>query len=99
MKLHTKAFFTIGATSIGLIIILFLLSQNVLMSSYLELEKKDTTNNINRVISAKNKVLEELDTLNIDWSAWNDTYEFMNDVNAGGVVAVFLNLSRYVIMQ
>jgi signal transduction histidine kinase len=70
--------------SIVIIIMTFLsmisiivISQNVLVSSYEEIESEMMEKNLNRLESAIKRELSDLASTSNDWGAWDDTYEFI----------------------
>lgn len=82
MTVRMKALLTIGLTMIVLVGILYAVSQYILLGSFDELEDKNTRQNIERAVNSYNDHLADLDTILFDWSSWDDTYEFVEDLNA-----------------
>ena len=81
MTLRTKTLIIIGVTLVGLIVLLYFISQTILLSSYAQLEERGVRQNVERVQAA---LLDELATLNStagDWAPWDDTYAFVEDRN------------------
>ena len=81
MTLHKKVLITIGATIACLFVILFVLSQVVILNSYEELEEQNTRQNVERVLNVFSDDLSDLDATTFDWAAWDDTYAFIEDRN------------------
>lgn len=81
MKLRKKTLIAISVTIVGLIVVLYAISQTILLNSFAELEKQDTSTNVERALSALLDEVSDLDTLTYDWAAWDDTYAFIEDVN------------------
>ncbi|MCK9356186.1 MAG: histidine kinase [Dehalococcoidia bacterium] len=65
-----------AALAIGLVS-LYLLSRLVLAPSYSALEERFVRTNVEQGIGALETRLNSLSTTNNDWSAWDDTYEFV----------------------
>jgi sensor domain CHASE-containing protein/signal transduction histidine kinase/HAMP domain-containing protein len=59
----------------------FTLTHNMQLSNYLEFEKSDTSNNVERVQNAISTQQGYLDYINQDWACWDDTYRFIEDRN------------------
>ncbi|MDF9407004.1 PAS domain S-box protein [Pelotomaculum isophthalicicum JI] len=105
MTLRKKTIIIFGITLICLIIILFIISKCILSASFANLEKQSITVNVER---ARDALLNNIDTLNRqagDWAQWNDTYEFVNDLNEEYIkmnltnntfIALKLNLILYI---
>ena len=53
----------------------------IIFPSYLEMEKHDAGENIQRAISAIDREIAHIDSLCHDWSAWDDTYDFIQTVS------------------
>lgn len=81
MKLRKKTLIIIGVTITSLIAILYATSQTILLSSYAALEEQDTCQNLERVQNALSGDLYDLELLTRDWSAWDDTYDFIQNSN------------------
>jgi len=81
MKLREKTLLITGLTLTCLILLMIGVSNSVIMSSYAELEKENTEKNVKRVVNALMHDISTLDTFVYDWAAWDDTYEFIDDLN------------------
>lgn len=81
MKLRTKMLFIVGLTFLGLIIILFAISKFIITSSFTRLEEQNTRVDIQRSLHSFSDDLNYLSYINADWSNWDDTYKFIEDVN------------------
>ncbi len=81
MPLRTKTLAIIIVTLGGLITLLYFISQAILLTSFAQLERQGVQQNIERVKAALDNRLAHLDTLTGDWSAWDDTYVFIEDLN------------------
>ncbi len=81
MTLRKKTLMTVGITIIGLLIMLYFISQTTLVRSFTELEEQHTYQNVERVLSALSNNLSSLETTASDWASWDDTYDFIEDAN------------------
>jgi len=73
---------------IGSLIIVFMLlaipysiQKWVILPSFSDLEQELARDDMARVIDAIEREIEHLGTMNISWSSWDDTYQFMKDDN------------------
>lgn len=90
MSLRSKTSLIILATFFSLIAILYFVFQGILLNSFTELEKNDTTAHLDRVMSAYSDELTSFATLNSDWAVWDDTYNFVQN---GGDAYIKSNLT------
>jgi len=81
MTLRKKTLTIIGVTFVGLIVILYFISQHILLGSFAELEEQNTRQNVERVLSALSDDLSSLEATAGDWASWDDTYAFIEDAN------------------
>lgn len=81
MTLQKKVLLTIGVTIVCLIVILFVISQIFILSSFSELEEQNTHQNVERVMIALSDEVSAMDVTCNDWAAWDDTYAFIEDRN------------------
>jgi len=82
MTLRGKILAIILVTLAGLILILFGVSQQILLHSYVRLEEQDTSRNVQRALNALSDDVSRLETVVGDWAPWDDTYTFIDDLNA-----------------
>jgi signal transduction histidine kinase len=76
MTLRRKSFFVISATLAGIVLLLFGVSQAILLNSYRLLEESAVGADTGRVVRSLNEYLDQLSRTTADWSYWNDTYDF-----------------------
>lgn len=81
MSLRLKTLIIIGAILAGLFIILFATSKLIMLRSFARLEDKSSRDSVQRALNAWSDGLAMLDTKLVDWSAWDDTYAFIEDEN------------------
>ena len=70
-------------TIFGLIVLLYFLSQIILIGTFVQLEEKNAKQNIER---GKNAILDDInriDSITTDWAAWDDSYNFVQNSNEG----------------
>lgn len=60
----------------------FLVHRQVLLPSFLDLERKHIDSNIQRVLRALDNETRHLNLLTSDWSIWDDTYKYVVDHNS-----------------
>ena len=81
MTLRKKTIIIISTIFLGLLIIVYFTSQNILLTNYLGIEENNVRLNVARVTSALSTELSNMDAMAYDWAAWDDTYNFIEDGN------------------
>lgn len=81
MNLRKKTAFITALTVIILISLAYVISLVPLDEAFSELENEDISKNLERISSSINYEINGLNSKLTDWSAWDDTYRFMNDHN------------------
>lgn len=81
MRLQQKTLIIVSGTMIVLLLATYFVSQTVLLSSYAELEREDTQKNVARALAALDGEISDLSRFVHDWSAWDDTYAFVQEPN------------------
>lgn len=81
MKLRIKTLMMLGVIFTVLFIILTTVTRTIILSSFQELEDQSVERNIQRAVSMFYHEFDSLRKLSYDWSAWNDTYTFVEDRN------------------
>lgn len=81
MKLRQRILLVIGATVLSLICGIYLLSKNLLLSNYIELEKRESERNVARVVDGLNGQIEDMHASALDWSNWDESFRFVSDQN------------------
>jgi len=79
MTLRWKIPLVIGATLIGLVVILYVMAWLILMRGFNELEEQDTRRNTRRAVNALAALSDELNRRAGDYAAWDDTCKFVED--------------------
>jgi len=81
MKLRIKTLIILGVIFTILFIILTTVIQSIILTSYIKVETQTVDRNIQRAVNAFSHEFDSLQKLSYDWSAWNDTYTFVEDRN------------------
>jgi len=66
-------------TTFSLILILYVVVQIILLGSFAELEKRFASQSVERAMIALSGEIAALDTIVLDWAAWDDSYDFIAD--------------------
>ncbi len=81
MTLRRKTLMTVSAVFIGLLTILYFISQTLLMRSFTKLEEQSARQSVEQALNALSHDLFMLKAVTTDWAVWDDTYVFIEDVN------------------
>jgi len=81
MKLRKKMLIIIIALMISTLGLLLIITESVIMKSYLSLEEENAQLEAERAFNGVDFTIHKLDAMAIDWAHWDDTYEFINDKN------------------
>ncbi len=81
MKLKTKTLLTIGITLAGLMGVMYVVSYTILSRSIAQAEEEGTKQTLKSVLNSVTQTEENFSTRFEDWSAWDDTYDFIKDRN------------------
>lgn len=81
MSLRKQTLLIIGVTLIGLVGLLYFISQTILLNNAAELEVQNTRQHVERATIALQDQLAELNRVAGDWAPWDDTYNFIADQN------------------
>ncbi|MGD9160029.1 MAG: CHASE4 domain-containing protein [Desulfobacteraceae bacterium] len=81
MSLKLKVAFIITGIFIILGFVDYSIRQFIIFPGFLSLEREEIENDAVRIEEAFNREIQSIDTLLHDWSAWDDTYEFIDDPN------------------
>lgn len=82
MKLATKTFFIVTSILIALVCLQYFLSSSIFISGFHIIEEESAVKNINRVQEAINEQVNALATTTLDWSVWDEMYQYMIDKSA-----------------
>ena len=77
MSLRWKTVMVVAATAAIVVGVVFAVSQFIFMRSFQAIENRNTTQAVEQVTGALSHRIKSLHTLNHDWAAWDDTYNFV----------------------
>ncbi|MEG3850312.1 CHASE4 domain-containing protein [Microcoleus sp. herbarium19] len=81
MKLRRKTLSIVGITIAGLTGILYAASSSILLSSLVKAEEQEATQVVKGVLSVFAQTADDFNSRFADWSAWDDTYAFIQNRN------------------
>jgi len=81
MNLRRKTIFLIGITFLCSFVLLYSVSTLIIEEGFIKVEQRDVEININRALDAVSDDINNLKTMNRDWAWWDDTYEFIENIN------------------
>ncbi|MEQ1821220.1 MAG: EAL domain-containing protein [Fimbriimonadaceae bacterium] len=81
MKVRNRVILAIGLTTLGAGLGVYSLSAGPLMASFVTLEDQRAREDVGRVSQALNQAIQQVHEKSVDWSNWDDTYQFMADRN------------------
>ncbi|MBD1827920.1 PAS domain S-box protein [Microcoleus vaginatus GB1-A2] len=82
MKLRRKTLSIVGITIAGLTGILYATSSRILLGSLIKAEEQEATQVVKGVLSVFGQTADDFNSRFADWSAWNDTYNFIQNRNS-----------------
>lgn len=82
MKLRRKTLSIVGITIAGLTSILYAVSSSILLSSLLKAEEQEARQVVKGVLSVFGQTADDFNSRFADWSAWDDTYAFIQNRNS-----------------
>ena len=77
MSLRSKTVIVVAAAAVVVVGFVFAFSQVIFMRSFQSLENSNTGRAVEQISSVLSDRINSLNTLNHDWSAWDDTYNFV----------------------
>ncbi len=81
MTLRKKTIVTIGITTAGMLLILYVASLLILLGSFARLEEEDTREDMRRVLNSFSSGMAELISTSRDHATWDDTYAFISNTS------------------
>ena len=81
MKLRQKTLLIISVTLTGLMAVIYTASSAILLGSIRNAEKQEAMQSVRGVRSLLVQTQEDFADRYLDWSAWDDTYTFIEDTN------------------
>jgi signal transduction histidine kinase len=91
MNLGQKTLLVVSLTVAGVMTVLYAVSRDVLMRSYLALEQEQTRSAVSRTEAALNDQITNLARTTNDYGAWDRTYAFMQRPSRGYIKQEFEN--------
>ena len=82
MKLRRKTLSIVGLTIAGLTGILYATSSSILLGSLIKAEEQEATQVVKGVLSVFGQTADDFNSRFADWSAWDDTYTFIQNRNS-----------------
>ncbi|MEG4107942.1 CHASE4 domain-containing protein [Microcoleus sp. S13_C5] len=82
MKLRRKTLSIIGITIAGLTSILYVASSSILLGSLIKAEEQEATQVVKGVLNVFGQTADDFNSRFADWSAWDDTYAFVQNRNS-----------------
>ena len=79
MSLRWKILIVIMLTGLTIIGAVYIVSEMTFMKSFQEVENQNAQQMVGRANKALNDDVQSLNTLNHDWAAWDDTYNFVQN--------------------
>ena len=76
MKLRTKVLTILATIWVLISLGIYIDARLTLSNDYIKLENREVEQNISRVEKSFENIFENLNTINTDWSQWNDMYKF-----------------------
>jgi two-component system, NtrC family, sensor kinase len=93
VNIRLKVIALIGAIFAILVWAEVLVERQVVMPSFVELERGDAQTAMKRIVYGLDRTLTELELLATDWGNWADTYRFVEDHNSAFVAANISNIA------
>jgi len=87
MKLRTKTLLVIGATLVGLNVLLYAISSTILSRSVTKAEEQSVRQRVKGVLNVFAQTQSDFSFAMLGWSSWDDTYKFINNGNKDYVKA------------
>jgi sensor domain CHASE-containing protein len=81
MTLNRKTLLILATASAVSILLSYMVLRATVYATFIELENDSAVNNTNRAEAAVQSQLDNLAVLNVEYSMWDDTYEFLQDRN------------------
>lgn len=81
MKLRNKVTVILLVLWCVLMVITYVGSHFILGKSYLDLERNQAQDNLQRIVEAIDQMDESVKSMTASWAVWDDTYKFIDDLN------------------
>ena len=93
MSISKKIIAALALVVLVLILVLYLGSRIFLLHSFNELERASVKKSTLQVASTMQEMFKEVRSMASDWSAWDDTYQFVQDHNPAYIQSNMMNTS------
>jgi len=98
MSLRAKVFSIIILLTIAAVALIYVVSNTFLLDRFQAMDREHTGQHLERAAATLTNELDTLSAINLDWSIWDDSYQFIQDgnpeyVNSNLVDSVFESLS------
>ncbi|MEW6236511.1 MAG: CHASE4 domain-containing protein [Candidatus Omnitrophota bacterium] len=80
-SLRTRISVIVLSTLVLFAVIVYGIQKSILYPSFLNLERNEAQQDIDRCAGALDREIHHLDLYAYDWAAWDDTYRFVEDAN------------------
>lgn len=87
MSLRIKTLLIISGVLAALVLILYVITQTVLVKSYDQLEEQNVREHVQRALNTISDQLTTLSASNLDNAFWDDSFQFMEDRNQDYITA------------
>nr|MBA3867673.1 hypothetical protein [Anaerolineae bacterium] len=87
MSLRRKNFIAILSTLIGLVLVLFVISQFIILRQFDEQQKETIQSDVARTVNVFTQQVDNLASISSDWAYWDATYQFVQDGNRDYIAA------------
>lgn len=81
MTLRKKTVLAAGGVLLSLVVMLYFVSQTLVMRSYVRLEEENTRHKVQETLNELDNQLRTITTITSDWAVWDDTYAFIQNNN------------------
>lgn len=81
MTLRKKTLLIIGVTLVSMMVALYIIFSNILLSNLAKLEEEATRHVVKQALDAIYNDINNLELKVADWAVWDDTYRFIEDAN------------------
>jgi signal transduction histidine kinase/DNA-binding NarL/FixJ family response regulator len=81
MTLRRKTFFILLSTSVASFVVSYAAARTILSRGLTGIEDNFARNNLQQARAAFENTVDDIDLVAADWAAWDDSYEFVRDLN------------------
>jgi diguanylate cyclase (GGDEF)-like protein/PAS domain S-box-containing protein len=81
MTLRTKTLAVTGTTLVLMILIIYSITEAILLGGYTKLEKQNILQNADQAVKMIDDEFRYIESFESDWAGWDDTYQFVQDIN------------------